>query len=56
MRGSISVDAVKSMAEHFTIKVRMRRVREARIRVWLASAFIRLAALILGCGIEMEKK
>lgn len=31
-------------------------VNALRIRIWIGSQFIRLAALVIGCGLEIKEK
>ena len=45
------IDMVK-VAGQMTIKVTYKRVREMRIRLWMATRLIILAAIITGMGIE----
>ena len=45
---------LRKMDKRVTIIVRI--TREARLRVWLASRLIRLAALVLGCGVRVEEE
>jgi len=50
-KSPIEVDAVKSM-KSLTIRVRIRRWREMRIRNWIGAQLVKLAALIMNCSIE----
>ena len=48
-----TVDARKYMAEHVTVKVTIQHLREAKIRLWIASRLILLAGWILGAEIRI---
>ena len=47
------VDMV-GLASEMTIQVTYKRVREMRIRMWIATRLIMLAGLVTGMGIEFE--
>lgn len=44
----------KILARHFTLTVRIRRMREWSIRIWIAKQLIRLAAFIMWVNVEIE--
>ena len=47
------VDAVQQM-QNVTMHVRIKRLREMRLRNWLGARLIGLAALVMNCRIEVE--
>lgn len=48
-----TIDMRRLMAQT-TLRVRVVRVREHRARMWVAVRLIRLAARVLGCGVEVR--
>lgn len=38
-----------------TLQVRVTGLRVARVRLWLGAQVIKVGALIIGCGVEIEK-
>lgn len=60
MPGPIKADVdvgeidVVEVAGQMTIHVTYKRVREMRIRMWIATRLVLLAALVTGMGIEFE--
>ena len=50
----MEIDMAK-MTSKMTLKVTYKRVREMRIRLWMATRLIILAAIIAGMGIEFEQ-
>lgn len=48
---TIEVDGVEAMGK-WTLRVKIIRAREMRIRIWIATRLIIMAALITGMGIE----
>lgn len=51
MARTIEIDAVDLMSQ-MTIEVTIKKQREMRIRLWIATRLIILAAFITGMGIE----
>ena len=47
------LDQVKLM-RNLTIRVRLIRTREMRVRLWIAVQLIRLATWVTGMGLEIE--
>ena len=48
-----SVD-IQDVARSMTMRVRVKGVRVFRARLWLGTLLLRLAARLIGCGIEIE--
>jgi hypothetical protein len=53
MARTIEIDQVELM-QQMTLVVKMTRTREMRIRLWIATRLIILAAWVTGMGIEFE--
>ena len=49
----IRVDAVDAMRGSFSIAVKLKRVRQARFRLWVASLLIRLAGTIVSNNVNI---
>ena len=45
---------MQRLVGHMTITVNVTGVRAARMRLWIGIRLIRLAALIIGCGIKVD--
>ncbi len=45
---------MRDTMQRITLKVTIKHEKETRFRLWLATKFIKLAALIMGCGIEFS--
>lgn len=45
---------VNKLSHDTTLVVRMRLTRQLRFRAWIAARLIMLAAIVLGCGFEMQ--
>ena len=48
-----TTDCVKTMRS-ITLTVKLKRLNELRLRVWLGRQMLKLAALVMNCNIEME--
>lgn len=51
--GEVRVPAAKAI-QSLTLKVRVTGMRRFRIRMWLAIRLLKLAAWVIGTGIEIE--
>ncbi len=49
-----TVDAVKMM-RRTVMTVKVERIKELRIRMWIASRLLRLVGLVLNCNLVVEK-
>lgn len=51
---TVTVNSVALMRGcRLVVKVRVTRLRELRLRIWLAKGLIRLAARVLNCGMTL---
>lgn len=48
----MTLDATK-LAGELTLNVRLRRITEARVRIWVGMLLVRLAVWITGCRLEV---
>lgn len=53
MKPEVRIPARKIMSE-LTLTVNLSGVRAMRARIWIGKQFLRLAARIIGCGIEIS--
>lgn len=49
------IDAIK-LAKNMTVKIKVKRLKELRFRVWLAGFFFMAGARIIGCNIEITEE
>jgi len=54
VNNEVNVDLVRA-ARKTTLHVTIKRKQEMKVRMWIASQFIKLAAWIMNMGIEFEK-
>ena len=50
------IDAQKYLREHYTINVEVRNIKRVKMRLWMASRFIRFGAWIAGTGLKWNEE
>lgn len=55
MASSIAKVSAMDIMKDMTLEVKVYRVRELRIRLWLATRLVLLAAWIAGCGVQITE-
>jgi len=46
--------AIRKMNKNVTLSVKIKFTRELKLRLWIATKLMNLAAIILGCGFDIE--
>lgn len=54
MAGLATIDMVSDMRERLMIKIKVKRMREFKVRMWLTLALLRMAAWVAPATIDVE--